>query len=417
MRQRCWIELFSDYDCEIRYHPGKANVVADALRLQRVIDEIIKLRNDGALYYLDRIWVLLKGDVRTLIMDEAHKSKYYVHPGVDKMYYNLRDKYWWLGMKKDIDQLEILEWKWEGIAMDFVTKLPRTSSGYDTIGVIVDRLTKSAYFLHMLEDYKIDRLASYADKRRKHLEFSVGDYVLLKVSPWKGVVRFGKKGKLAPRFVGPFEIIEKPMEILERESKKLKRSRIAIVKVWWNSKRGPEFTWEHEDQMKLKWSIGTRCQGYIGDTFGYHAKDLDVICFGKSSNEELRGTMRISSICDAHYSPSTGTFLLTRSRRGEEDVRGHVTICRRKKTIMIMSHLMMMTMMMMLRRMRKNEEEEEAPSSDLPFSYCYLQMIMSPQAENTEAFETDKSASTPPTSPYHIILSFETKSRAVRMSI
>ncbi|GKB29597.1 putative reverse transcriptase domain-containing protein [Tanacetum coccineum] len=102
----------------------------------------------------------------------------------------------------------------------------------------------------------------YDDKRRKPLEFSVGDYVLLKVSPWKGVVHFGKKGKLAPRFVGPFEIIEKIgpvaysqveaklnfmeelVEILEREFKKLKRSRIAIVKVRWNSKRGPEFTWE-----------------------------------------------------------------------------------------------------------------------------------------------------------------------------
>ncbi|GKD99171.1 putative reverse transcriptase domain-containing protein [Tanacetum coccineum] len=151
-----------------------------------------------------------------------------------------------------------------------------------------------------------DRLKSYADKRWKPLEFSVGDYVLLKVSPWKGVVRFGKKGKLAPRFFGPFEIIEKvgpvaymlnfpeeldgvhdtfhasnlkkcladptlqvpldeiqvdarlnfveePMEILEREFKKLKRSRIALVKVRWNSKRRPEFTWKCEDQMKIKY--------------------------------------------------------------------------------------------------------------------------------------------------------------------
>nr|GEY18028.1 putative reverse transcriptase domain-containing protein [Tanacetum cinerariifolium] len=140
-----------------------------------------------------------------------------------------------------------------------------------------------------------DHQKSYSDKRRKPLEFSIGDYVMLKVSPWKCVVRFGKKGKLAPRFVGPFEIIEKvvpvayrldfpkeldgvhdtfhvsnlnkcladptlqvplgeiqvdarlnfvekPLEILEREFKKLKRSRIAIVKVRWNSKRGPEFT-------------------------------------------------------------------------------------------------------------------------------------------------------------------------------
>ncbi|GKG25992.1 hypothetical protein Tco_0399138, partial [Tanacetum coccineum] len=74
MRQCRWIELFSDYDCEIRYHPGKANVVADALKaadesagLQKGLEEIIELRNDGALYYLDRIWVPLKGDVRTLI--------------------------------------------------------------------------------------------------------------------------------------------------------------------------------------------------------------------------------------------------------------------------------------------------------------------------------------------------------------
>ncbi|GJZ18274.1 putative reverse transcriptase domain-containing protein [Tanacetum coccineum] len=450
IRQRRWIELFSDYDCKIRYHPDKANVVADALSrkervkpkrvksinmtlqssikdrilaaqneasdesagLQKGLDEMIELRNDGALYYLDLIWVPLKCDVRTLIMDEAHKSKYSVHLEADKMYYDLRV----CGR-----QPEIPEWKWEGIAMDFVTKLPRTSSGHDTIWVIMDRLTKSAHFLPMREDYQMERLArlylneivarhgvlisimfdrdsrftsrfwqsmqealgtrldmstayhpqtdgqsertiqtleymlrayvldfggswdvhlplvelsynnsyhasvrfapfeikdrlkaardrqkSYADKRRKPLDFSIGDYVLLKVSLWKGVVRFGKKGKLAPRFVGPFEIIEKvgpvaymldlleelegvhdtfhvsnlkkcladptlqvpldeiqvdsrlnfvkePMEILEKEFKKLKRSRIAIVKVRWNSKRGPEFTWEREDQMKLKY--------------------------------------------------------------------------------------------------------------------------------------------------------------------
>ncbi|GKC77404.1 reverse transcriptase domain-containing protein, partial [Tanacetum coccineum] len=397
MRQRHCIELFSDYDCEIRYHPSKANVVADALsRKERVkpkrkgLDEMIEHRSDGALYYLDRIWVPLKGDVRTLITDESHKLKYY----------DLRDRPSGL-----LQQPEIPEWKWEGIGMDFVTKLPRTSSGHDTIWVIVDRLTKSAHLLPMCEDYKMDRLAklylneivarhgmpmsiisdgdsrftsrfwqsmqkalrthldmstayhtytdvqsehtiqtledmlracvldfrgswdvhlllvefsynnsyhssvrcapfealygrkcrslimwaeigeairdrqkSYADKRRKPLEFSVGDHVLLKVSPWKGVVRFGKKGKLAPRFVGPFEIVEKkcladptlqvpldeiqvdaklnfmedPVEILEREFKKLKRSRISIVKVRWNSKCGPEFTWEREDQMKLK---------------------------------------------------------------------------------------------------------------------------------------------------------------------
>ncbi|GKF26663.1 putative reverse transcriptase domain-containing protein, partial [Tanacetum coccineum] len=118
--------------------------------------EMIKQRSDGTLYYLDRIWVPLKGEVRTLTMDEAYKLKYFVHPGADKMYYDLRDKYWWPGMKKDIAEYVNLS---EGIAMDFVTKLPRTSSGHDIIWVIVDRLTKSAHFLPMREDYKIERLA------------------------------------------------------------------------------------------------------------------------------------------------------------------------------------------------------------------------------------------------------------------
>ncbi|GJT93499.1 putative reverse transcriptase domain-containing protein [Tanacetum coccineum] len=87
MQQRRWIELFSDYDCEIRYHPGKDKILSaqkeasdESAGLQRGIDKMIELRSDGALYYLDRIWVPLKGDVRTLIMDEAHKSKYSVYP-------------------------------------------------------------------------------------------------------------------------------------------------------------------------------------------------------------------------------------------------------------------------------------------------------------------------------------------------
>ncbi|GJY51990.1 putative reverse transcriptase domain-containing protein [Tanacetum coccineum] len=140
MRQHRWIELFSDYDCEIRYHPGKTNVVADSLRLQKGLDEMIEHRSNGTMYQLDRIWVPLKGEVRTLIMDEAHKSKYSVHPGGDKMYYDLRDMYWWPRMKKDIagyvskcltclkvktehqrpsgllQQPKIPVWKWEGIA-------------------------------------------------------------------------------------------------------------------------------------------------------------------------------------------------------------------------------------------------------------------------------------------------------------
>ncbi|GJX63061.1 putative reverse transcriptase domain-containing protein [Tanacetum coccineum] len=87
-------------------------------------------------------------------MDEAHTSRYSVHPGADKMYYDLRDLYWWPGMKRDI-----VEYKWEKIIMDLVTKLPKSSSGYDAIWVIVDRLTKSAHFLPIREDYKTEKLA------------------------------------------------------------------------------------------------------------------------------------------------------------------------------------------------------------------------------------------------------------------
>ncbi|GJR34470.1 putative reverse transcriptase domain-containing protein [Tanacetum coccineum] len=117
MQQRHWIESFSDYDCEIRYHLGKANV-----------DRILAAKKEA----VERSEDCKKGDVRTLIIDEAYKSKYYVHPGADKMYYDFRDRYWWSGMKNDVaiyvskcltclkvkaehqrplQQPEILEWK------------------------------------------------------------------------------------------------------------------------------------------------------------------------------------------------------------------------------------------------------------------------------------------------------------------
>ncbi|GKF57513.1 hypothetical protein Tco_0171050, partial [Tanacetum coccineum] len=118
-----------------------------------------------------------------------------------------------------------------------------------------------------------DQQKSYTDLKRKLMEFQVGDKVMLKVSPWKGVVHFGKRGKLNLRYVGPFKVIERvgavayklelleelsrvhntfhfveePIEITDREVKRLKRSLIPLVKVRWNSRRGPEFTWERED--------------------------------------------------------------------------------------------------------------------------------------------------------------------------
>nr|GEY53304.1 reverse transcriptase domain-containing protein [Tanacetum cinerariifolium] len=291
-------------------------------------------------------------------------------------------------------QPEIPKWKWEKITMDFITKLPKTTNGYDTIWVFVDRLTKFAHFLPMRENDPMKKLMklymkevvtrhgvpvsiifdrdgrstslfwkalhkalgtrldmstayhpetgsqkvgdaqltgpeiihettkkiiqiksriqvardqqkSYADLKRKPMDFQVGDRVMLKVSPWKRVVRFGKRGKLNPRYIGPFKVlskvgdvayrlelpqqlsrvhntfhvsnlkkclsneslmipldelriddklyfVEEPVEIKDREIKQLKRSCIPIIKVRWNSKRGPEFTWEREDQFKQK---------------------------------------------------------------------------------------------------------------------------------------------------------------------
>ncbi|GJS18843.1 reverse transcriptase domain-containing protein [Tanacetum coccineum] len=222
MRQRRWIELLSDYDCVIRYHPGKANVVADALsrkdkepiRVRALVvtvhnnlpeqirnaqveackeenigaegfigkGEPFEVRSDGTKCLKGRVWLPLFGGLRDLIMLESHKSKYSIHPGSDKMYQDLRKFYWWPNMKAEIatyvskcltcakvkaehqkpsgllQQPEIPVWKWERITMDFITKLPRTPSGYDAIWVIVDRLTKSAHFIPINEKFKMERL-------------------------------------------------------------------------------------------------------------------------------------------------------------------------------------------------------------------------------------------------------------------
>ncbi|GJZ12270.1 putative reverse transcriptase domain-containing protein [Tanacetum coccineum] len=215
----------------------------------------------------DRIWVPLVGGVRKLIMDEAYKSRYSIHPGADKMYYDLRDMYWWPGMKRDIatyvskcltcakvkaehqrpsgllQQPEIPEWKWESITMDFITKLPRTRNGHDVIWVVVDRLTKSAHFLAKREDYSTEKLARlYTDEIAARHEVPVSI-----ISDHDARRRNAIKVNKTLRFV------EEPVEIMDREIKSLKRSKISLVKVRWNSKHGPEFTWEREDYMKSKY--------------------------------------------------------------------------------------------------------------------------------------------------------------------
>ncbi|GJZ95700.1 putative reverse transcriptase domain-containing protein [Tanacetum coccineum] len=402
MRQRRWIELLSDYDCDIWYHPGKANVADDAMKrknvkaknLGRLIKLIYKFRPNGTRCFGNHVWFPRFGGLRDLVMHESYKSKYSIHPGLDKMYQDFKLLYWWPNMKANIamydskcltctkvkaeyqkpsrllQQPKIPVWMWERITMDFVSGLPRIPCGslQKALGTNLDMSTayrpqtdvQSERTIQTLEDmlracvidfgnswdlhlplvefsynnsyhasiqaapyealYKRkcrspiknhllaarSRQKSYADKRLKPLQFEVGDMVLLKVSPWKGVVRFGKSRKLSPRYIGPFKIIarvgpvaytlelpeelkgihstfhvsnlkkclaegdvvvsmeeiqlddklhmiEKPVEIVDREVKGLKQSRIPIVKVRWNSQRGPEFTWEREDQIKKKY--------------------------------------------------------------------------------------------------------------------------------------------------------------------
>ncbi|GJS32576.1 putative reverse transcriptase domain-containing protein [Tanacetum coccineum] len=250
-------KLFSDYECDIRYHPGKANVVADALcRKERVkprrvramarpSTESVDGKEDRSLYFMDRIWVPLVGDVR---MDYA------------RIYIDVQEA------RQGVPEYDYYRIEEKGdyttpLIGTMVQRAKGTRLAHEYIQSSVDGWTKLDLKLVLETTDKVvlkkeklkaarDRQKSYADKRRKPLEFEVGDQALLKVSPWKGVVHFVKKGKLALRYVGLFEILERigrkcladanlhmpldeikvnktlcfvkePVEIMEREIKKL----------------------------------------------------------------------------------------------------------------------------------------------------------------------------------------------------
>nr|CAH66012.1 OSIGBa0093M15.2 [Oryza sativa] len=521
MRQRRWLELIKDYDMGIHYHPGKANVVADALsrkgycnategrqlplelckefeRLNlgmvrrsfvaaleakpTLIDQVREAQiNDpdiqeikknmrrgkaigfledeqGTVWLGERICVPDNKDLKDAVLKEDHDTLYSIHPGSTKMYQDLKERFWWASMKREIVEyvapLKIPEWKWEEIGMDFITGLPRTSSGHDSIWVIVDRLTKVAHFIPVKTTYSGSQLAelymarivclhgvpkkivsdrgsqftskfwkklqeemgsklnfstayhpqtdgqtervnqiledmlracaldfggswdknlpyaeflynnsyqaslqmapyealygrkcrtpllwdqtgerqvfgtdilreaeekvkiiqeilrvaqshhkSYADNRRRDLSFDEGDYVYLRVTPLRGVHCFHTKGKLAPRFVGPYKIVsrrgevayqlelpqslagvhnvfhvsqlktclrvpteeanlkqievqedqtyvEKPIRILEIDERRTRNRVIRFCKVQWSNHSEEESTWEREDELK-----------------------------------------------------------------------------------------------------------------------------------------------------------------------
>ncbi|KAG8487764.1 hypothetical protein CXB51_018053 [Gossypium anomalum] len=524
LRQRRWIELLKDYDCVIDYHPGRANVVADALSRKAVIElramftrlsisedgsllaelrvkpvmfdqirsaqlkdnKLLKKREMvqngttenfsidgcGCLRFQNRICIPNTSELKKLILREAHDSSFAMHPGGTKMYRDLKKLYWWPGMKRDIVEfvskcltcqrvkaehqvptgllqpINIPEWKWDRITMDFITGLPLSASKKNAIWVIVDRLTKSAHFIAVKTDWSLQKLAdvyireivrlhgipisiisyrdprftsrfwrqlheslgtrlsfstafhpqtdgqserviqvledilraciidfeagwerylplaefvynnsfqyciqiapyealygrkcrspeiigpeliqeteetvkkikdrlkagfdrqkSYADLKRRDIEYSVGDKVFLKVSPWKKVLRFGRKGKLSPRFIGPYEIVERigpvayrlalpselqkihdvfhvsmlrkyrpdpshiistedievrpdlsyeeePVQILAREVKELRNKKVPLVKVLWRNHNVEEATWEPEETMRVRY--------------------------------------------------------------------------------------------------------------------------------------------------------------------
>ncbi|GJY81023.1 putative reverse transcriptase domain-containing protein [Tanacetum coccineum] len=369
MRQRRWLELLSDYDCELCYHSGKANVVADALSRKsrpkplrvRALVMIIGLnlhvhilnsqvevrkeenygtkdlcsmiknlepRADETLCLKNRSWIPCFGDLRALIMHESHKSKYSIHPGSDKMYPDLMKIYWWPNIKAEIAtkgwdrHLPLTEFSYNNNYHMSIKVAPFevfygrkccSPICWAEVGdaqlmspeIIRETTEKIIQIKHRLQASR-DRKESYADKRRKPLEFQVGDKVMLKVSPWKEVIRFGKRGKLNPHYIGPFKIlakvgtvayrlelperlsrvhstfhisnlkkclsdeplaipldeihadnklnfIEEPVEVMDYEVKHLKQRRIPIVKVCCNSRIGPEYTWKHEDQMQKKY--------------------------------------------------------------------------------------------------------------------------------------------------------------------
>ncbi|KAK1633026.1 hypothetical protein QYE76_007341 [Lolium multiflorum] len=421
MRQRRWIELIKDYDMEIHYHPGKANVVADALsRLPCQLNSMIAIEQpslyqefeqfrlelvsegflasielqptlmsqikeaqkgnasidgiksqiaagkapgftvdeEGVLWYNERLCVPSDSELKQVILKEAHDTLYSIHPGGTKMYQDLKEQFWWHGMKREIGSyiakcdicqrvkaehqrpagllqpLQIPEWKWDSVEFSYNNSYQaslqmapfealygrkcRTPLNWSEVGDSQvfgpDVLREAEEKVHKIREYlktAQSRQKSYADKRRREMTFEIGDFVYLKVSPLKGMQRFQLKGKLAPRYVGPFKILsrrgevsyqlelpeemsavhnvfhisllrkclevpektevfknidhraidinkdltyrEVPIRILEEAFRTTRTRSIKFLKIQWSNHTEEEATWEREEDMKKEY--------------------------------------------------------------------------------------------------------------------------------------------------------------------
>ncbi|WVZ80310.1 hypothetical protein U9M48_027800 [Paspalum notatum var. saurae] len=396
MRQRRWLELIKDYDLEIHYHPGKANVVADALSRKKIrnhrktdekireIREHIKLgkaphfREDERVlvWYKNRICVPADVDnIKKLILGEAHDTAYSIHPGSTKMYHDLKERLRWYGMKRAVariccadhidrgsrftsrfwDQLhdsldsklrfstayhpqtdgqtertnQILEDMLRACAIQYGTSwdksLPYAEFSYNNsyqaslkkspFEALYGRRCRTPLFWNQTGEKQVFgpdlirdaeqqiKMKSYADVRRRDLTFKVDDFVYLKVSPMRGIRRFNMKGKLAPRYIGPFKIVERkgemayklelpsnlsgihnvfhvsqlkkclrvpeeqapleglymqedltytehPVKILETSERVTQNRRVKMCRVQWKHHTEDEATWEREEELR-----------------------------------------------------------------------------------------------------------------------------------------------------------------------
>ncbi|XP_073057205.1 uncharacterized protein [Primulina eburnea] len=292
------------------------------------------LNSDGVITFQGRICVPVGDAIRRYVLTEAHTAPYSVHPGGTKMYQDLRRLYWWPIIKKDIasfisecltcQQLPLVECTYNNSYQSSIGMAPyealygrkcRSPLYWDEVGErkmlgpeLVQQMVDVVALIRQRMKTAQSRQTSYANVRRRPLEFNVGDHVFVKIAPLKGVMRFGKKGKLSPRYIGPFEVLDRIgerayrlalppdldrvhnvfhvsmlrkylsnpshvlrhealdlltnlsyeemlVQIIDRKVKVLRNKEIGFVKVLWRNHVIEEATWEPEEEMRQRYPV------------------------------------------------------------------------------------------------------------------------------------------------------------------